>query len=88
MKNQIEIINSKLLENSQAEQLNFTTEDTLLKREMYLKQYPIMIPKKILKMHSEILNMKYFNCKQIYPTTNPTWMEQFCKCKIKPKTWL
>ena len=32
--NQIEIINSKLLENSQSEQLNFTTEDILLKRDM------------------------------------------------------
>ena len=31
---QIEFINSKLLENSQAEQLNFTTEDILLKRDM------------------------------------------------------
>lgn len=30
----IEVINSKLLENSQAEQLNFTTEDILLKRDM------------------------------------------------------
>ena len=34
IENQIEIINSKLLENSQAEQLNFTTEDILLKRDM------------------------------------------------------
>ena len=32
--NQIEFVNSKLLENSQAEQLNFTTEDILLKRDM------------------------------------------------------
>ena len=32
--NQIEIINSKILENSQSEQLNFTTEDILLKRDM------------------------------------------------------
>ena len=31
---QIEIINSKLLENEQAEQLNFTIEDILLKRDM------------------------------------------------------
>ena len=31
---QIEFVNSKLLENSQAEQLNFTTEDILLKRDM------------------------------------------------------
>lgn len=31
---QINFINSKLLENSQAEQLNFTTEDILLKRDM------------------------------------------------------
>ncbi len=31
---QIDFINSKLLENSQAEQLNFTTEDILLKRDM------------------------------------------------------
>ena len=34
IENQIEIINSKLLENSQVEQLNFTTEDILLKRDM------------------------------------------------------
>ena len=34
IENQIEIINSKLLENSQAEQLSFTTEDILLKRDM------------------------------------------------------
>ena len=34
IENQIEIINFKLLENSQAEQLNFTTEDILLKRDM------------------------------------------------------
>src|SRR5574344_1476843 len=34
IENQIEIINSKLLENSQAEQLNFTTEAILLKRDM------------------------------------------------------
>ena len=34
IENQIEVINSKLLENSQAEQLNFTTEDILLKRDM------------------------------------------------------
>ena len=34
IENQIEIITSKLLENSQAEQLNFTTEDILLKRDM------------------------------------------------------
>ena len=34
IENQIKDINSKLLENSQAEQLNFTTEDILLKREM------------------------------------------------------
>ena len=34
IENQIEIINSKLSENSQAEQLNFTTEDILLKRDM------------------------------------------------------
>ena len=34
IENQIEMINSKLLENSQAEQLNFTTEDILLKRDM------------------------------------------------------
>ena len=34
IENQIEIINSKLLENSQTEQLNFTTEDILLKRDM------------------------------------------------------
>lgn len=32
--NQIEIINYKILENSQSEQLNFTTEDILLKRDM------------------------------------------------------
>ena len=31
---QIDFVNSKLLENSQAEQLNFTTEDILLKRDM------------------------------------------------------
>ena len=31
---QIEFVNSKLLENSQAEQLNFTTEDILLNRDM------------------------------------------------------
>lgn len=31
---QIELINSKLLENSQAEQLNFTIDDILLKRDM------------------------------------------------------
>ena len=31
---QIEFVNYKLLENSQAEQLNFTTEDILLKRDM------------------------------------------------------
>ena len=34
IENQIEMINSKLLENSQDEQLNFTTEDILLKRDM------------------------------------------------------
>ena len=34
IENQIEMINSKLLENSQAEQLKFTTEDILLKRDM------------------------------------------------------
>ena len=34
IENQIEIINSKILENSQVEQLNFTTEDILLKRDM------------------------------------------------------
>ena len=34
IENQIELINSKLLENSQAEQLNFTTHDILLKRDM------------------------------------------------------
>ena len=34
IESQLEIINSKLLENSQAEQLNFTTEDILLKRDM------------------------------------------------------
>ena len=34
IENQIEMINTKLLENSQAEQLNFTTEDILLKRDM------------------------------------------------------
>ena len=34
IKNQIELINSKLLENSQAEQLNFTINDILLKRDM------------------------------------------------------
>lgn len=32
--NKIDIINSKLLENTQAEQLNFTMEDILLKRDM------------------------------------------------------
>ena len=31
---QIEMINSKLLENEQAEQLNFTIDDILLKRDM------------------------------------------------------
>jgi len=34
IESQIKDINSKLLENSQAEQLNFTTEDILLKRDM------------------------------------------------------
>ena len=34
IESQIEFINSKLLESSQAEQLNFTTEDILLKRDM------------------------------------------------------
>ena len=34
IESQIEMISSKLLENSQAEQLNFTTEDILLKRDM------------------------------------------------------
>lgn len=34
IENQIKNINSKLLENSQAEQLNFTIEDILLKRDM------------------------------------------------------
>lgn len=34
IENQIEYINSKLLENQQAEQLNFTTDDILLKRDM------------------------------------------------------
>ena len=34
IENQIEMISSKLLENSQAEQLSFTTEDILLKRDM------------------------------------------------------
>ena len=34
IENQIEHINSKLLENSQAEQLNFTIDDILLKRDM------------------------------------------------------
>lgn len=34
IENQIEYVNSKLLENSQVEQLNFTTEDILLKRDM------------------------------------------------------
>ena len=34
IENQIEIINSKILENSQTEQLNFTMEDILLKRDM------------------------------------------------------
>jgi len=34
IENQIKNINSKLLDNSQAEQLNFTTEDILLKRDM------------------------------------------------------
>ena len=34
IENKNEMINSKLLENSQAEQLNFTTEDILLKRDM------------------------------------------------------
>ena len=34
IESQLEIINSKLLENSQVEQLNFTTEDILLKRDM------------------------------------------------------
>lgn len=36
IENQIEFINSKLLENSQAEQLNFTIDDILLKRDMDL----------------------------------------------------
>lgn len=34
IESQIEFVNSKLLENSQAEQLNFTAEDILLKRDM------------------------------------------------------
>ena len=34
IENQIKDINTKLLENSQSEQLNFTTEDILLKRDM------------------------------------------------------
>ena len=34
IENQIELINSKLLENNQAEQLNFTVDDILLKRDM------------------------------------------------------
>ena len=34
IENQIEMISSKLLENSQVEQLSFTTEDILLKRDM------------------------------------------------------
>ena len=34
IENQIEIINSKMLENLQSEQLNFTVEDILLKRDM------------------------------------------------------
>ena len=34
IENQIELINSKLLENNQAEQLNFTIDDILLKRDM------------------------------------------------------
>ena len=34
IENQIKIINSKLLENTQAEQLNFTMDDILLKRDM------------------------------------------------------
>lgn len=34
VENQIELINSKLLENSQTEQLNFTIDDILLKRDM------------------------------------------------------
>ena len=34
IENQIELINSKLLENEQAEQLNFTVDDILLKRDM------------------------------------------------------
>ena len=34
IENQIEMVNSKLLENSQAGQLNFTNEDILLKRDM------------------------------------------------------
>ncbi len=34
IENQIELITSKLLENSQAEQLNFTIDDILLKRDM------------------------------------------------------
>ena len=34
IENQIDLINSKLLENNQAEQLNFTVDDILLKRDM------------------------------------------------------
>ena len=34
IENQIEMVNSKILENSQTEQLNFTMEDILLKRDM------------------------------------------------------
>lgn len=34
IENQIEMINSKILDNSQTEQLNFTMEDILLKRDM------------------------------------------------------
>ena len=34
IENQVELINSKLLENEQAEQLNFTIDDILLKRDM------------------------------------------------------
>ena len=34
IESQIEIVNSKMLENSQSEQLNFTVEDILLKRDM------------------------------------------------------
>ena len=34
IENQIEMINTKLLENTQAEQLNFTVDDILLKRDM------------------------------------------------------